>query len=61
MTIDPTLSAQITHAPYCLPRPGESGPRIESFRAERTNDVGQVVARPRVVRCVECAEQIVQG
>jgi hypothetical protein len=55
------MTDPITHAPFCMAQPGEPGPRIESFRSERTNDTGHVVARPLVVRCVDCGEQIVQG
>lgn len=56
MTTDP-----ITHAVFCTPQPGEPGPRIDVFRAERTDDNGHVISRPLVRRCLECAEQIVQG
>lgn len=51
----------VDHASFCMPRPGESGPRIEAYLAERTDERGHVTSRPRVVRCLECGEQVVQG
>ena len=52
----------IIHAPFCLARPGEPGPRIENYRAERYSEDGKhVIARPMVLRCQECGEQVVQG
>lgn len=51
----------ISHAPFCTVQPGESGPRIESFRAERSDEHGVVVARPRVNRCMDCGEQTIEG
>ncbi len=56
-----TDSSGILHAPFCQAQPGEPGPRIESFRAERTNENGLVISRPAVTRCVECGEQTVTG
>lgn len=55
------MSAALNHEPYCLPRPGETEPRIDTFRSERTNDTGHVIARPHVQRCLECAAQTVDG
>jgi hypothetical protein len=49
----------IQHAAFCLPRVGETEPRIETYRAERTDGNGVVVARPRIERCIECGEQTV--
>ena len=51
----------IRHAPFCMAQPGESGPRIESFRSERTNANGVVISCPVIPRCVECGEQTVTG
>lgn len=52
----------IKHAYFCLPRPGLTEPRLESFHRDRTGDDGTtVIARPRVTRCLECAEQFVEG
>jgi hypothetical protein len=55
------MTDTIRHEPLCQAQPGEPGPRIESFRSERTNDTGHVVARPTVTRCIECAAQTVTG
>ncbi len=52
---------KVDHADFCQPRPGETEPRIESYLAERTNEAGFVIARPRVVRCMECGNQTVTG
>lgn len=51
----------LIHEPFCLALPGESEPRTETFRAERTDDQGRVTSRPVVHRCVECGSQIVTG
>ena len=51
----------IQHAPFCQAQPGEAAPRVESFLASREDDRGTVIARPRVTRCQECAEQVVVG
>lgn len=55
------MSGPIQHASFCMAQPGEPGPRIESFRGERTDDTGFVTARPLVTRCLECGEQTVEG
>ncbi len=52
----------IEHATFCLPRPGATEPRIESFTLTRYADDGiTAVAFPRVTRCIECGEQVVVG
>lgn len=51
-TVEQT-TPRIAHEEFCLPRPDEDGPRIESYSA--TGD--DVNGRPRtlnVTRCVEC-------
>ncbi len=55
------MTEKIQHEPWCGPQPGEPGPRIESFRAERSDENGRVTSRPLVVRCIECAAQTVTG
>ena len=55
------MSDTIAHAPWCVAQPGEPGPRIDIFRAERTNEHGHVTSRPLVHRCLECAAQTVTG
>ena len=55
------MTDNIRHAEFCLAQPGEPGPRIDVFRAERTNEHGHVTSRPLVRRCLECAEQTVEG
>lgn len=61
-TAKPVPNAElIQHAPFCQAQPGEAAPRVESYLASREDDRGTVIARPRVTRCVECAEQVVIG
>lgn len=55
------MSAGIEHEEFCLPRPDEDRPRIESYRGERSNEHGVVVARPLVQRCLDCGAQTVDG
>jgi len=56
------MTTQLRHEPFCLPRPGNAEPRVETFHAERWNDAGTVVvSRPVVTRCVECGTQEVEG
>ena len=56
-----TTHQRIDHAEFCTPRPGEPGPRLETFRAERSDENGRVIGRPLVSRCIDCGEQTVQG
>lgn len=56
-----TTTTTLRHLDFCLPRPGASEPRVESYRVERSNQAGVVVGRPLVVRCVECGAQTVDG
>jgi hypothetical protein len=57
-----TTSTTIRHEPWCMAPPGADKPRIESYLAERTGPDGTtVIARPRIVRCVECAAMAVIG
>ena len=52
MTTTPTIPR---HADYCLPRPGEDAPRMESYRAPKYGPDGLVPAGSvEVVRCLEC-------
>lgn len=55
------MTEKIQHEPWCTSQPGEPGPRIDIFRAERTNEHGHVTSRPLVHRCLECGEQTVTG
>ncbi len=55
------MTENLPHEPFCTPRMGEPGPRIETFRAERTDENGKVTSRPLVTRCLECAAQTVHG
>jgi hypothetical protein len=48
------MTDTLTHEDFCLPRPGETAPRIETYRAEQSGpDTGAVINRPLVTRCVE--------
>lgn len=61
MTLAPA-PLPVIHEEFCLPRPGETEPRIEVFLAERWSPSGQfVVSRPQVTRCIECGGQRVDG
>lgn len=55
------MADTLRHEPFCTPRPGEDRPRIERFRAERTDEWGHVASRPVVTRCQECGVQTVTG
>jgi hypothetical protein len=50
------------HAPYCTPRPGEDGPRMETYGAPVYSADGKTqIGSTRVVRCVECANASYDG
>ncbi len=48
------MTTAFQHEEFCLPRPGEDAPRVESYGLDRENDHGQVIATVRCVRCQEC-------
>ncbi len=56
-----TTAAAPTHAEFCLPRPGEDAPRIETYGAPRYNEQGYLVSTVRVVRCQECGAATYDG
>lgn len=57
-----TPTDNLFHERFCLPRPGETAVRIETYTAERTAGDGvTVIARPVVVRCIECGAETVDG
>lgn len=45
---------KISHEHYCMPRPGQEHPRIESFNATRVDRNGADAGSVRVTRCIEC-------
>lgn len=45
---------KISHEHFCMPRPGESKPRVESFKATSVNRDGVENGTVRVHRCIEC-------
>lgn len=49
------------HEPWCLPRPGEKEPRIESYRAQKTGPDGSPAGSVAVRRCQECAVSLYDG
>lgn len=52
----------LEHQPYCLPRPGESVRRMESYAVPRYGSDGiAVIGSALVVRCVECGNRTVDG
>ncbi len=56
------MTDNLIHESYCLPRPGETEPRVESYRIEQYDDAGSVVInRPQVTRCIECGAHQVTG
>lgn len=57
-----TPTDNLFHERFCLPRPGETAPRIETYTAERTGSDGvTVLSRPLVTRCIECGAETVDG
>lgn len=56
-----TTALALDHEPFCLPRPGSDEPRIETYRADRTDETGLVIGRASVTRCIECGAQEVRG
>lgn len=55
------MTETLRHEDFCQPRPGDTRARVESYRAERTNETGVVTSRPLVTRCIECGAQVVEG
>ena len=50
------------HALYCLPRPGEDAPRMETYRATRYAEDGITPAGSTLVqRCTECGVALYDG
>lgn len=47
--------SKIRHEEFCLPRPGEDGPRVESY-SYLGDDLKSGRSRPvaQVTRCIEC-------
>ncbi len=57
-----TNADRIEHERFCLPRPGETEPRVESYAVDRYSADGvTVVSRPTLTRCIECGAQVVEG
>jgi hypothetical protein len=57
-----TLTTNLRHADFCLPRPGHDAPRIESYRAAKTAPDGITPAGSiSVVRCLECGNATYDG
>lgn len=54
-------TATLSHADYCLPRPGEDQPRTESYRLPRYSDDGHATGSTRVDRCLECGAASYDG
>ncbi len=55
-----TTSALI-HEPFCLPRPGNDAPRIETWRATKTGPDGAPAGSVRIERCTECGSALYDG
>lgn len=50
-----TTTLSIEHEKFCLPRPGEDAPRIESFTTSTYGEDGvTATGRVRTTRCFEC-------
>jgi hypothetical protein len=57
-----TTHQPLEHHDYCLPRPGESDPRIESYTHNITDHTGNRIVRvASLTRCVECGCMTVDG
>ena len=53
---------KVEHAHYCLPRPGATEPRMESYTSPRFGPDGvTVVGYARIDRCQECGNRTVDG
>ncbi len=60
-TTPTTLADRIQHESWCGPMPGETERRTETFRTQPTDDRGRPTRSVTTARCIECAEQVVQG
>lgn len=50
-----TTTAKVRHEDFCLPRPGESGPRVESYvHLGDDPKTGRSTPTHDVTRCIEC-------
>lgn len=57
-----TTTTALEHQTYCLPRPGNDAPRVESYRLPRWSDDGVTqVGSVTVVRCTECGRATYDG
>jgi hypothetical protein len=57
-----TLTINLRHAEFCLPRPGLDQPRVEQYRAPKTAPDGITPAGGvSVVRCLECGNATYDG
>ncbi len=57
-----TTATALKHEEFCLPRPGEAEPRVESWRAQKTGPDGVTPAGfVLVVRCTECGSATYDG
>lgn len=56
-----TASNIVEHEKFCLPRPGETAPRIEEFSVAVSDANGAPLGRRHIVRCQECGSQTVDG
>jgi len=54
-----TSTDRLQHERFCLPRPGETEVRTESYTGYRDVD-GRSIPIP-VTRCMECAAMVVDG
>ncbi len=57
-----TVTGDLEHEVFCLPRPGSDEPRIESYQADRPGPDGiEIAARVTVTRCQECGAATYEG
>ncbi len=57
-----TTATALTHEPFCLSRPGEDAPRIETYHAPKYVADGITPAGSTVVeRCQECGATLYDG
>jgi hypothetical protein len=59
MTAPAKTTPKVRHEEFCLPRPGETEPRIESyfFYGDDTARGGRPKPTHRITRCIECGAQ----
>ena len=56
-----TPTNAVEHLVFCLPRPGESEVRMESYGIAKYADDGMPNGTGMIIRCLECGSHTVDG